>query len=108
MDSRGLCDIIEACAKNKVLDLSMGDIKISFSATQAELAARTAQRPVSPLGTAAEISALEKQVQTELEDEVEAEYEANLLASDPLAYEKYMLSRDERQDMPRHDVEVED
>lgn len=108
MDSEGLCRIIETCAKNKVLDLSMGDIKISFLATFEEIVAREQARPVSSLGTAQEVTALEQQALAEIEDEVEAEYEANLLASDPLAYEKYMISRDEKRDIPRRDLEEQD
>jgi hypothetical protein len=36
---------------------------------------------------------LEKKVRQELKEQLESEYEANLLASDPVEYEKFMHER---------------
>lgn len=106
MDSEGLCRVIQTCAKNKVLDLKLGEtIEISFTASQQDLAAREHARVVPTLGTMAEVAVLEKRAQEDLEELVKTEYEQNLLASNPLEYEKYMLSQDNDVDIPRDELE---
>lgn len=81
---------------------------MSFTVTPQDIASRTAARPITPLGNPQEVQKLEVAAQTELEEQIEAEHEANLLAASPAEYERYLLAqRQEGEDaeIPRDEVE---
>lgn len=97
-------ELISCCAKNKVLELRLGDLSVIFGDDSAEPQAM----PVPPLGTPEEVKALDENARRELDEQVETEYMANLLASNPKAYEDYQLQllRDQEDAaVPREELE---